>query len=65
MQQDMKEFRLKLAAILISSFLNVRRGRPLFLRNDDGPGRPNDVVEIDDPRQRTTTPSNGKCDRDR
>jgi hypothetical protein len=50
---------------LISSFLNVRRGRPLFLRNDDGPGRPNDVVEIDDPRQRTTTPSNGKCDRDR
>ncbi|RLN01063.1 hypothetical protein C2845_PM06G25700 [Panicum miliaceum] len=62
-KQDMKGFRLKLAATLISSFLNVRRGRPLFLRNDDGPGNPNNVVEIDDPKQRTTTPSNGKHER--
>jgi sentrin-specific protease 1 len=64
----MKGFRLKLAAILISSLLNVRRGRPLFLRNDDEPGNPNDVVEIDDSKQLTTTPShgnhNGNHDRD-
>ncbi|RLN16732.1 hypothetical protein C2845_PM02G19620 [Panicum miliaceum] len=63
-KQDMKGFRLKLVAILISSFLSVRRGCPLFLRNDDGPESPNDVVEIEDPKQRTTTPSNGKRDRD-
>jgi hypothetical protein len=60
----MEGFRLKLAAILISSFLNIRRGYPLFPRNDDGPGSPKDVVEIDDPKQENTTPSNGKRDRD-
>jgi sentrin-specific protease 1 len=57
----MKGFKLKLVAILISSFLNIRRGCPLFPRNDDGSGSPNDVV---DPKQRTTTPSNGKRDRE-
>jgi len=62
-QRDMKGFRLKLAAILIS-YLSVRRGRPLFPSNDDGPGSPNDVVEIEDPKQRNTTPIKGKRDRD-
>jgi len=59
----MKGFRLKWAAILIS-YLSVRRGRPLFPSNDDGPGSPNDVVEIEDPKQRNTTPIKGKRDRD-
>ena len=52
----MTRFRLKLAAILLSTGFNIRRGRPLFPSNDDDkPGSPNDVVEIENPEKQSTT----------
>ena len=54
----MKTFRLKLTAILLSSVLNIRRGRPLFPINDNGPGSLNDVVEIENPKKKTPERSN-------
>jgi hypothetical protein len=47
-QDDMKEFRLKLAAILLSSELNKRRGAP-YIESDENIGCPSDYVIIDNP----------------
>jgi len=48
-------FRLKLAAILLSTGFNIRRGLPLFPSNDDKSGSPNDNVEMENPKQQSTT----------
>ena len=64
-KQYMTRFRLKLAAILLSTGFNIRRGRPLFPSNDDDkPGSPNDVVEIENPEKQSTTSIKRKRDRD-
>jgi hypothetical protein len=61
----MTRFRLKLAAILLSTGFNIWRGRPLFPSNDDDkPGSPNDVVEIENPEKQSTTSIRRKRDRD-
>ena len=45
----MKAFRLKLAAILLSSELNKRKGCP-YLDNDENIGNPNDCTIIENPK---------------
>ena len=51
----MTRFRLKLAAILLSTGFNIWRGLPLFPSNDDKSGSPNDNVEMENPKQQSTT----------
>ena len=45
----MKEFRLKLAAILLSSGLNKRKGAP-YLDRDENIGSPSDCAIIENPK---------------
>jgi len=45
----MKEFRLKLAAILLSSELNKRKGAP-YLDRDENIGSPSDCAIIENPK---------------
>ena len=49
MQDDMKAFRLKLAAILLSSDLNKRKGCP-YLDSDENIGIPSDCTIIENPK---------------
>ncbi|XP_062224544.1 ubiquitin-like-specific protease ESD4 [Phragmites australis] len=48
-QDDMIQFRTKLAAILLSSELNKRKGHPLVEENDEESGSPDDVVMLESP----------------
>ena len=45
----MIQFRTKLAAILLSSELNKRKGHPLVEENDEESGSPDDVVMLKNP----------------
>ena len=45
----MKEFRLKLAAIMLLSELNKRKGAP-YLDGDENIGSPNDCAIIENPK---------------
>jgi sentrin-specific protease 1 len=49
MQDDMKAFRLKLAAILLSSDLNKRKGCP-YLDSDENIGSPSHYTIIENPK---------------
>ncbi|XP_062232997.1 uncharacterized protein LOC133930374 [Phragmites australis] len=48
-QDDMIQFRTKLAAILLSSELNKRKGHPSVEENDEESGSPDDVVMLKNP----------------
>ncbi|XP_062217688.1 uncharacterized protein LOC133917875 [Phragmites australis] len=48
-QDDMIQFRKKLAAILLSSELNKRKGHPLIEENDEESGSLDDVVMLESP----------------
>ncbi|KAL6841217.1 hypothetical protein ACP4OV_028735 [Aristida adscensionis] len=45
-QKDMTEFRTKLAAILLSSKFNERKGSPLFDNKDEMDGEPSEVIML-------------------
>jgi hypothetical protein len=49
MQDDMKKFRLKLAAILLTSELNKQKGCP-YLDSDENIGSPSDCAIVEKPK---------------